>query len=356
MGWWQIGTDSLAGSRFVVSPLAEAIAALKTLHAAAGGHGSGAHPGERAWLTAHLTPYRSRLAAEPLDALLVRTAIGPTWNADFLTPTPTGDRARSFEEEVAAVREAEPADAIPQLEVAVGGPVPEPLRSATELPRRMAEVLEWVWRETVLPDWPRRRRVLEADVVARTARLARDGWAAALDELNPGRTRWLGEGRLQVNTRTYPPRSVDGGRLLFVPVTPGTGWVSWEGTERFAVVYPCAGVLADHRGPAPQALGALLGAARAGVLVRLETPKSTSQLVALTGQGLGSVGRHLKVLLDAGLVRKGRSGRSVLYEWTEAGAVLVRAQRRGRGRPPPRCSSGRGSVPLARGTIRPSGP
>ncbi|MFJ5142867.1 ArsR/SmtB family transcription factor [Streptomyces sp. NPDC088707] len=327
MGWWQIGTDSLAGSRFVVSPLAETIAALKTLHAAAGGHGSGAHPGERAWLAAHLSPYRARLAAGPLDALLVRAAIGPRWNADFLTPTPTGDGERSFEEEVAAVREAEPADAVPQLEVAVDGPVPEPLRSATDLPRRMAEVLEWVWRETVLPDWPRRRRILQADVVARTARLARDGWAAALDELNPGRTRWLGDGRLQVNPRAYPPRSVDGGRLLFVPVTPGTGWVSWEGTERFAVVYPCAGALADRSGPvAPRGLAALLGPARAGILVRLESPTSTSQLVALTGQGLGSVGRHLKVLLDAGLVRRGRAGRSVLYEWTEAGAVLVAAQ------------------------------
>ncbi|MFE9136565.1 ArsR family transcriptional regulator [Streptomyces sp. NPDC007355] len=324
MGWWQIGTDALAGGRFVVSPLAETIAALKTLHAAAG-----AHPGERAWLAAHLPAYRDRLAAEPLDALLVRAAIGPTWNADFLTPTPTGGRERSFEEEVVAVRSAEPADAVPQLEVAVGGPVPEPLRSAKDLPHRMATVLEWVWRETVLPDWPRRRRVLEADVVARTARLARDGWAAALDELCPGKMRWLGDGRLQVNPRAYPPRRVDGGRLFFVPVTPDRGWVSWEGSERFAVVYACSGALADVRGPVvPEALGALLGGARAGVLVRLESPKSTSQLVALTGQGLGSVGRHLKVLLDAGLVRRGRAGRSVLYEWTAAGAVLVRAQDR----------------------------
>ncbi|MEU7295917.1 winged helix-turn-helix domain-containing protein [Streptomyces exfoliatus] len=322
MGWWQIGTDSLAGSRFVVSPLAETIAALKTLHMTAA-----AHPGELSWLTAHLPAYRERLTAEPLDALLVRAALGPTWNAGFLTPTPLGERELSFEEEVVAVGEAEPADVLPELERAIGGPVPGPLRSARDLPHRMAGVLEWVWHETVLPDWPRRRRVLEADVVARTARLARDGWAAALDELNPGRMRWLGDGRLQVNPRAYPPRRVDGGRLLFVPVTPNQGWVSWEGSERYAVVYACSGALAGAAGPVvPEALGALLGGARAGVLVRLESPKSTSQLVALTGQGLGSVGRHLKVLLDAGLVRRGRAGRSVLYEWTEAGAVLVRAQ------------------------------
>lgn len=76
----------------------------------------------------------------------------------------------------------------------------------------------------------------------------------------------------------------------------------------------------------PEALGALLGGARAAVLVLLDTPKSTSQLVALTGQGLGSVGRHLRVLLDARLLRRRRAGRSVLYYRTAVGDTLVRAQ------------------------------
>jgi DNA-binding transcriptional ArsR family regulator len=76
----------------------------------------------------------------------------------------------------------------------------------------------------------------------------------------------------------------------------------------------------------PQALERLLGPARAGVLVLLDTPKSTTQLVALTGQGLGSVGRHLKILLDARLVRRRRAGRSVLYYRIGAGDVLVEAR------------------------------
>ncbi|SEH02073.1 regulatory protein, arsR family [Nonomuraea solani] len=59
----------------------------------------------------------------------------------------------------------------------------------------------------------------------------------------------------------------------------------------------------------------------------LDTPKSTTQLVALTGQGLGSVGRHLRVLLDAGLVERRRVGQSVLYDRTEAGDLLVNAGR-----------------------------
>ncbi|WP_143674682.1 winged helix-turn-helix domain-containing protein, partial [Streptomyces caniscabiei] len=74
-------------------------------------------------------------------------------------------------------------------------------------------------------------------------------------------------------------------------------------------------------------LSPLLGEARARVLVLLDSPMSTTQLCALTGQGLGSVGRHLKVLLDAGLVRRGRAGRSVLYVRTAAGEVLLQAGR-----------------------------
>src|SRR4051795_7780420 len=100
--------------------------------------------------------------------------------------------------------------------------------------------------------------------------------------------------------------------------------------HRHAVVYPCSGALAEAgRAPVPEALGTLLGHARAGVLILLDTPKSTTQLVALTGQGLGSVGRHLKVLLDARLVQRRRAGRSVLYYRTDAGEVLVKAQRDG---------------------------
>jgi DNA-binding transcriptional ArsR family regulator len=129
---------------------------------------------------------------------------------------------------------------------------------------------------------------------------------------------------LQVNVHDYPARRLHGARLMFVPVTRRHGWVSWEDPDRYAVVYPCSGTLAEpDRVPVPEALGRLIGPARAGVLVLLGTPLSTTQLVALTGQGLGSVGRHLKVLLDAGLVRRRRSGRSVLYFRTGAGDGVV---------------------------------
>ncbi|MFD4413445.1 ArsR/SmtB family transcription factor [Streptomyces sp. NPDC058476] len=320
MGWWQVNADTLAGSRFVLSPLAETFASLRTLHV-----GVAAHPGEHVWLRAHLPAYRRRLAADPVTALLIRSGIGKSWTADFLTPPPYGDEA--FEEEVARVREVAPDAARAHLAVSLRGPLPDPLVDRDDLPRRAAELLTHVWEEAVRPYWDRRRRILEADVVARTAHLSQGGWAAALDALRPG-TRWLGENRLQVNLHEYPPREISGAQLLFVPVTPQVGWVCWKEPDRYAVVYPCAGALAGVRPEAvPESLGALLGPARAGVLVLLDSPMSTSQLVAVTGQGLGSVGRHLRVLLDARLVERRRAGRSVLYSRTAAGEVLVTAQR-----------------------------
>lgn len=99
--------------------------------------------------------------------------------------------------------------------------------------------------------------------------------------------------------------------------------------QRYAIVYPCSGALAgDRPSGVPASLAALLGPARAGVLALLASPMSTSRLTAVTGQGLGSVGRHLKVLLDAGLIERRRAGRSVLYSRTAAGGVLVEAQSR----------------------------
>jgi DNA-binding transcriptional ArsR family regulator len=320
MGWWQVSADTLAASRFVLSPLAEATASLMVLAS-----GTAAHPGERAWLDAHQPAYRQRLAADPVDAQLVRAALRPRWIADLLTIPALGEGEPAFGEELARLRERPPETARADLEEALGGPLPAGL-DRPDLVERAAGLLTWVWQETVLPYWPRRRRILEADVVARTATLSQGGWAAALAGMRPG-MRWLGGGRLQINALDYPPRDISGAQLLFSPVTPRRAWVSWDMPHRYAVMYPCAGVLADaDRAAVPHTLGALLGPARAGVLVLLDSPKSTTQLVALTGQGLGSVGRHLKILLDAGLVQRRRAGRSVLYYRTPAGETLMSAQ------------------------------
>ncbi|MGP3957987.1 helix-turn-helix domain-containing protein [Nonomuraea sp. 3N208] len=321
MGWWEVDADTLARSRFAISALAETTAGLLTLAT-----GAAAHPGERAWLDAHLPAYRRRLSADPVSALLIRAALGHHWIADFLVPAPAGEGEETFDDELERIR-ATPTEIVhADLTVSLGGPLPAAL-DRTDLAQRAADLLAWVWRETISPYWPRRRRVIETDIAARSGRLSQGGWAAALDDMRPG-IRWLGEGRLQINAHDYPPRDLSGAQLLFVPVTPSCGWVSWHLPHRYAVMYPCLGPLAEEDGlPVPDALGRLLGQARAGVLLLLDSPKSTTQLVALTGQGLGSVGRHLKVLLDARLVRRQRIGRSVFYTWTKIGEALIEGQR-----------------------------
>jgi DNA-binding transcriptional ArsR family regulator len=291
------------------------------------------HPGERAWFDAHRPAYRERLAADPVTASLVRAAFGRSWIADFLTQVPSDggyDGAAVFAEELARVRGTAAGSVLADLAVSNGRPLPAILRGRTDLAARAAELVQWVWTETVQPTWEARRRLIEADMITRMGQLSRGGWAAALDDMRPG-MRWLGEGRLQINTHDYPPREVAGAQLLFVPVTMRKGWVAWDAPRVYAIVYPCTGQLAETARPTRAArpsepLGRLVGAARAAVLLLLDRPLSTTQLVALTGQGLGSVGGHLRVLRDAGLVRRRRVGRSVLYYRTRLGTALVDAQ------------------------------
>jgi DNA-binding transcriptional ArsR family regulator len=326
MTLWLVDTDTLASGRFVVSPLAETLACLHTLH-----RGTTAHPAERAWLDEHRAAYQAMVDADPLTAPLLQAALGARthWIADLLCPVPTGDQ--DFEQELDRVRGTPPEVALAHLEVSHGGPLPAPLSGRTDLAARLADVAAWVWTHTVEPTWDRRRRVMEADIVSRTAQLSRAGWAAALNAMRPG-MRWLGDGTLQINLHNYPPRQIAGARLYFAPVTPGRGWVAWDDQPHYAIVYPCTGALADvGMTVAPRPLARLLGANRATILLLLASPKSTTHLVTLTGQPLGSVGRHLKVLLDADLVRRRRSGRSVLYYRTAAGDVVVRSAARGPG-------------------------
>jgi DNA-binding transcriptional ArsR family regulator len=106
-----------------------------------------------------------------------------------------------------------------------------------------------------------------------------------------------------------------------------------------ALIYPARGVAAlwEQSGRAAPgraapgrerpgtALDRLLGPSRAAVLIALEEPASTTQLVATLGQSLGGIGDHLAVLREAGLISRARSGRSVLYRRTPVGDALAAA-------------------------------
>lgn len=317
MGVWRIGADELAGSRFVVSPLLETVGALLVLHRGR------PRLDLQDWYRTHRPAYRQLLADDLLLPALLNGLFRPRWIADFIIPPPDpGDR--TFHDALRRVREARPEFVHGVLREGFGSPVPRALHR-TDLAERSAELLEWVWTQTVRADWPRRRQLLEADIVARTSQLSAGGWAAALAGMRPG-MKWLGGNELRINAYDYPPRDLTGAQLSFVPATSPYGWVAWDEANRHAVIYPSSGTLAGSAAPSPAALTRLLGPGRAVILAALDAPRSTSQLVAITGYGLGSVGGHLAVLRDAGLVSRRRAGRTVLYSRTPLGNRLLDAK------------------------------
>jgi DNA-binding transcriptional ArsR family regulator len=327
MGNWIIGADVLARSRFAISPLAETVGTMLAL--------AGWDDGlvQQAQARPRRDAYRQRVEADPVTAALIDSAFQATYTADFITTPPfPGDH--TIHDELRRVRDVPDDIVLADLRFCLGRPLPSALGGSGApgglgtpgLGARAADLLEWVWVHAVRPDWPRRRALLEADIVARTQRLSSGGWAAALDGMLPG-MRWLGDGQLRINAYDNPPRDLRDAQLSFVPTTASGGRVDWDEPDHYSIVYPCQGLLAGTgEAAAPEPLAALIGAGRARILILLAAPASTTQLVAVTGYGLGSVGGHLRVLLDAGLVRRRRSGRSVLYYRTPAGDQLVAAQ------------------------------
>lgn len=315
MGVFVVDADVLARARFGTSRLIDTTAGLSILRR------PDVLPWHRAWRDAHRAAWTARLADDPVAAALVGHAYGRSWVADFLTVPPAApDLPLHVELEYLESL----SDAQVRTDLAfVSEPLP-PEASASGLAAVMAELLRWVWDTTIRPEWPRRRRVLLADVVARTARLSHEGWSGVLRDLAPG-VRWLGDGRLQVNTGRFPPRDIRGADLLFFAAHSRGGSVQWRLPDRYALVYPVSGAAAACSAVVPEALARLLGATRARVLLLSQTPVSTTALTALTGLPLGSVGGHLRVLLDAGLLERRRAGRQVLYWCSDTGTALLSA-------------------------------
>jgi len=315
MGVFVVDADVMARARFGASMLVETVAAVGILRR------PDALPWHRTFHDTHAPAFRARLAEDPVAAAVVAHAYGRSWTADFMTvPPPAPDL--SLDAELEHLESL--SDDVMRADLAVVSTPLPPALSATGLAASVASLLRWVWDTTVRPDWPRRQRVLRADIVARTARLSTEGWSGVLRDLSPG-VRWLGDGLLQVNEGRHPPRDIRGADLMFLAAHSRGGSVQWRLPNLYALVYPVSGGSVAEPAPPPEALVRLLGASRARVLLSTHTPISTTALTAVTGLPLGSVGGHLRVLLDAGLLERRRAGRQVLYWNSSTGAALIAA-------------------------------
>lgn len=316
MSRWLVDADLLARSRFAVSPLLETVAGLLILV------GARCEPWQLEWRRRHRPALRAQLADHPVQADISRLAAGPGWVADCLTVAPPAT-ADGFAAELRCVSERP--DRMIRTELGMIGELTPRLRRRRGLGRDVAALLEWVWETGIAPDWSRRERILRADVLLRSAVLGARGWSAVLPELHP-RMAWLADGSLRISNNDLPDKDLTSAdELVWYPADSPRAFVVWEPPRRFGAAYPVAGVHAD---PAPAAGGLvrLLGANRAEVLQRLAAPLSTTQLVQLTGLGLGTVGDQLAVLRGAGLVQRRRSGREVIYRRTNLGDRLVAEQ------------------------------
>jgi DNA-binding transcriptional ArsR family regulator len=322
VGTWQVTSDLLAKARFTVSPKAEIVAALEALT-------EPPDPGARAFRAAHHVAFEAMLAEHPARRDLIRHSSRPRrgnqpgWLANYLC-FPPAERDATFESELAAVA-AVPADRLrADLRETTGEPLPRSLEGADVTAEAVA-VLAWIWTRTLATDWPRRERLLRADIVARTGQLARHGWTAVLRDLGKGRG-WAGDGHLRINGYDRPTRVLSADAdLSFIPTTSNASWVGWTEPVRYAIYYPVAGRLAAADAAVGGGLGRLVGANRAALLRRLDQPLGTTHLAASTGLPVGAVGNHLRVLLDAGVVARRRSGRHVLYWRTALGEAMIAA-------------------------------
>ncbi len=321
MGTWRVPADVMAGSRFAISPMAEVVGALGALTRPRG-------PDQRAFREANGAAFGQWVIGRPGMADLVAASFRDArpcqvgWLADYLSFPPLADD-ETFEDGVGHLRALSDDEVRADLLETTQAPlVPSLMQPGVR--ELTVELVVWLWTHTVETDWARRERILRADIVARTAQLARHGWGVVLRDLGRDRE-WVGDGQLRINRYDLPTRTLPGGSsLLFVPTHTDGSWVGWH-DDRYALYYPVAGRLARVDADSSAGLGPLVGANRAQVLTLLEVPRSTSQLAALSGQALGSVGGHLKVLLEAGIVLRRRSGREVLYWRTALGDALVAA-------------------------------
>src|SRR5579875_2778318 len=265
-----------------------------------------------------------------LDARVLR-ALRPTgWGVDFTAPPPLAGMANTPADDLAAVRATPPTIARAQIRraLALTGPVDADVQAVLrrrDVARWVGDALARMWDALVAPDWPQLLAIVERDVLHRADRLTRGGWAAALDGLHPG-LHWR-DGSVFINDRQDWVSKLDGRGLVFVPAVfqhPGLA-TYLEPPWQPAIVYPARGSAAlwEPQPTTPAALARLLGSTRAELLLRLDIPASTTQLVRTTGYALGAVGDHLRVLRDAGLVAGARTGRSVVYRRTPIGDAVV---------------------------------
>jgi hypothetical protein len=320
---FRLARDDLTAIRFGISPGHELCHAVRALHR------PDHHPLQWGWM-------RSTRGAIPRDdfevlALLIRD---DGYFPDFLTSTPTWDLTPEAESErLRDIHDERFEVDMTKVLVRSQGAAQAAVQRMLDHPDRARAMIAdaWlsVWNAGIAPVWTQLERLLRADIAVRSRRIAESGIGAMIATLND-RVDWA-DGAVRVTMRIWN-EIVDcrGSGLVLVPSVMGTSGcnVLTEPPAQPTLFYPAQGVSAEWaRDPtgATDALGALLGPARARILLDAHEPRTTSQVAHDTALAISTASHHLTVLRDAGLVASSRDGARVLHRRTPLGEAMVGA-------------------------------
>lgn len=312
---------SLARLRLTPSPAQEAVAWLR-LTVAGRRHPVYGAPG----------PAARHALARP-DTALVASVLPPTgtgYAPDLLTPQPPPvPVSRLFGEQLAAMAQTSAEQVHWQVGVcaAMGRPLPaDTLDAAADgtFARRAAAGLRAFWQATLDDGWAALHGVLEADIAARSATLARGGAGALLSTLHRDLT-WDGR-RIGIGLAYDEELAIVDSDIVLAPTALGWPGLSVQvcSPENTVLGYPALGV--GRRVAAPgraEAMAELLGLTRAQLLGDLDLPRTNSELSNRHDLAPATVSHHLGVLHRSGMVVRRRDGRTVLYQRTARGDDLV---------------------------------
>jgi DNA-binding transcriptional ArsR family regulator len=314
----RLSPTAMSRCRFAVSQLAETLGSLIALHRPC------TDPWLAPWYARHQVGYRAWLEQDVVASGLMPLVAATKWMPDVVALPPAGGMRTRLADElvvVAAHSDEDVRSTIAEAVAASWKPQDTGWLALDGLGPRVAAVIEEGWERFVAPDWPRRRAVIERDIMHRAGLLAAYGWKHAVENLTRLST-WVGDDAILFSHQDWPDRWITDDGLIFVPQTAGGGWWTCERPPQYAFVYPARGpaVQAD---PEADALSALLGPGRARVVRELARPATSTQLAHALEVSLGTVSTHLAVLRDADMVVGARVGRSVVYRLTDRGDRLV---------------------------------
>ncbi|MER6342293.1 helix-turn-helix domain-containing protein [Streptomyces tendae] len=318
---FEVSVEDLLRSRFALSPALDLCLLLRSL----AGQG---RPLPRAWAS-RLLPAFERLRRET-ELNVVLALHNPQSGPNFVAPPPRGLN-QTWADDLAVIQATPLEAARHEIAATATGPSASDPRvravlDSTDVVSSVAEAMDRAWHELLAADWPQLRAICERDVVHRVGVIGEHGWATAIESLHPG-IAWR-DGGIEIGFfRGGTVRLAGDGLLLIPSAVVGHIAAHTEDSWPRTLVYPARGTAAQwgeqETVRPPDALTALVGRARARLLLALDAPASTSHLARSLTMTPGAVGDHLAILRGAGLLVRARSGRSVLYRRTPLGEALV---------------------------------